>query len=71
MEVGADHECRGTAARGVQAPHQDPDRAAQRRDGGDAVLGLARLRPEITMRKVDGWQSLGQKPTYAAIDLAA
>jgi putative transposase len=26
---------------------------------------------QITMRKVDGWQSLGQKPTDAAIDLAA
>ena len=26
---------------------------------------------QITMRKVDGWQSLGQKPDDAAIDLAA
>jgi putative transposase len=26
---------------------------------------------QITMRKVDGWQSLGQKPSDAAIDLAA
>jgi transposase-like protein len=26
---------------------------------------------QITMRKVDGWQSLGQKPTDTAIDLAA
>jgi putative transposase len=26
---------------------------------------------QITMRKVDGWQSLGQKPADAAIDLAA
>jgi putative transposase len=26
---------------------------------------------QITMRKIDGWQSLGQKPSDAAIDLAA
>src|SRR3712207_2968355 len=26
---------------------------------------------QITMRKVDGWQSLGQKPADTAIDLAA
>ena len=26
---------------------------------------------QITMRKVDGWQSLGQAPSDDAIDLAA
>ncbi len=26
---------------------------------------------QITMRKVDGWQRLGQPPTERAIDLAA
>jgi putative transposase len=26
---------------------------------------------QITMRKVDGWQSLGQPPAKSAIDLAA
>jgi transposase-like protein len=26
---------------------------------------------QITMRKVDGWQTLGQKPSGAAVDLAA
>jgi transposase-like protein len=30
----------------AQAPDQDPDRAAQRRDRGDAVLGPARLGPD-------------------------
>ncbi len=26
---------------------------------------------QITMRKVDGWQSLGRPPSTSAIDLAA
>jgi transposase-like protein len=34
------------SASGVQAAHQDADRAALGRDGGDAVLGAARLRPD-------------------------
>ena len=46
VEVGADHQRDRAPARGVQAPDQDPDRAAVGRDSGDAVLGVARLRPD-------------------------
>ena len=46
MEVGADHERDRAVARGVQAPDQDPDRAALGRDRGHAVLGAARLGPD-------------------------
>ena len=49
---------------------QNPDRAAVPGDRGGAVLGAARLR-QITMRKVDGWQTLATKPADAVIDLAA
>ena len=72
----------------VEAPHQDPNRAALGRDCRDAVLGGvgkgsvggANGKPaegllasgQITMRKVDGWQSLGE-PLAAPVpvDLAA
>ena len=40
MEVHADHQRHRTPARGVQAPGEDPMRAAQRGNGGHAVLGL-------------------------------
>jgi hypothetical protein len=46
VEVGADHQRGRAAPRGVQAPHQDANRAAQRRDRRHAVLGVARLRPD-------------------------
>ena len=46
MEVGANHERDRAAARRVQAPDQDADRAALRRNRGDAVLGAARLRAD-------------------------
>jgi transposase-like protein len=46
MEVGADHERRRATARGVQAPHQDADRAALCRNGRDAVLVSARIGPD-------------------------
>ena len=46
MEVGADHQRDRAPARGIQAPHQDPDRAAVGRDRGHAVLGAARFRPD-------------------------
>ena len=32
--------------RGIPPPHQDPDRAALRRDRAHAALGAARLRPD-------------------------
>ena len=57
-------------ARGVQAPHQDADRAAVR--GAAAMLLWALLASgQIKMRKVDGWQTLAEKPTDQCIDLAA
>ena len=40
MEILADHQRHRTPTRGVQAPDQDPMRAAQRGNGGHAVLGL-------------------------------
>ena len=46
VEVGADHQRHRAPPRRVQAPDQDADRAALGRDGGDAVLGAARLGPD-------------------------
>ena len=46
MEVDPDLERDRAIARGVQAPDQDPDRAALRRDRRHAVLGAARLRAD-------------------------
>ena len=66
----AHDERRRAAARGVQAPHQNANRAAQRRDRGHAALGVAGFGPDHH-RKVDGWQSLGQPPSNSTIDLAA
>src|SRR3954471_5082191 len=43
MEISPDDQCRGTAARGVQATDQDADGAAISRDRGHALLGAARL----------------------------
>jgi hypothetical protein len=76
VEVGADDQCDRAPARGVQAPHQDADRAALGGDRGHAVLGGAcqdsigcadGMQVEgllacgkITMRKVDRWQSLAK-----------
>jgi len=40
MEVLANHQRHRTPAWGVQTPDQDPVRAAQRGNGGHAVLGL-------------------------------
>ena len=57
-------------ARGVQAPDQDPDRASLRRKA--AMMFWALLASgQITMRKVEGWQTLSEKPTDQTIDLAA
>ena len=41
MEIGAHHQRHRAPASGVQAPHQDADRAALGRDRSDAVLGAA------------------------------
>ena len=43
---------------------------SQRDRGHVLVLGAARL-GEITMRKVDGWPTLADKPAEQPIDLAA
>jgi hypothetical protein len=40
----------------IPPPDQDPDLATLRRNRVDAALGLAGL-GQITMRKVDGWQT--------------
>ncbi len=46
MEIDPNVERDRAIARGVQAPDQDPDRAALRRDRRHAVLGAARLRAD-------------------------
>ena len=46
VEVGAHDQRDRAAARRVQAPHQDANRAALGRDRGDAVLGLACFRTD-------------------------
>ena len=46
MEIGADHERHRAPAPGVQAAHQDANRAALGRNGGDAVLGADRFRTD-------------------------
>ena len=70
MEIDPNLERDRAIARGVQAPDQDLDRAALRRNRRHAVLGAARLRTDH-MRKVDGWQTLAEKPDDQIIDLAA
>jgi putative transposase len=67
MEIASDLECNRTIARGVQAPDQDSDPSAF---SGNSSSGLCWL-GQITMRKVDGWQSLSEKPSDPALDLAA
>jgi len=57
-------------ARGVRAQDQDADRAALRRNCRHAVFGAARLRSDHE-RKVDGWESLAEKPSDQLFDLAA
>ena len=46
------------------------DMESKSRDRRHAVLGAARS-GQITMRKVEGWQSLAEKPSDQIIDLAA
>src|ERR1700722_17198114 len=46
MEERSHHQRDRTAPRGVQAPDQNPDSAAVRRDCSDVVLGTARLRSD-------------------------
>jgi len=46
MEIRPDHQRHRAPERGVPPPHQDPDRAALRRDRADAALGAAGLRPD-------------------------
>ena len=46
VEIGTDDQRHRAAARGVQAPHQDPNRAALGRDRRHAVLGPACLRSD-------------------------
>jgi hypothetical protein len=70
MEIDPHNERDRTATRGIQAPDQDPDRAAVCGNRRHAVLGFADFR-QITMRKVDGGKSLAGKPSDQIIDLAA
>src|SRR4029077_20000639 len=70
MEESTDHQWDRTAPRGVQAPDQDP--AVLPSAETAAMLFWALLAAgQITMRKVDGWQTLNQKLADKPIDLAA
>ena len=61
---------RSTIARGVQAPDQDQTVLPCAETA--AMLFWALLASgQITMRKVDGWQTLAEKPDDQIIDLAA
>jgi hypothetical protein len=69
MEIRAHHERYRAPASGVQAPHQDADRAASAETA--AMLFWALLASgQIVLRKVDGWTSIAQ-PLAEPIDLAA
>jgi hypothetical protein len=69
----ADNECDRAAARGVQAADQDANRSAIRRH--PAMLFWALLASgQISMRKVDGWQTLAtsiKQTNDQTVDLAA
>jgi hypothetical protein len=70
MEIDPHVECDRAIAWRVQAADQDADRAAlgeNRRMLFWALLASG----QITMRKVDSWQSLTEKPSDQIIDLAA
>ena len=70
MEVIAHDQRDRAPARGIQAPDQDPVRPAHCRNGLHVVLGLAGLRP-ITLRRVDGWDTLHVEPDQEPLDLTA
>jgi len=68
MEVDQNLERDRAIARGVQAPTQTVLPCVE----SAAMLFWALLASEqITMRKVDGWRSLAEKPDDQIIDLAA
>jgi hypothetical protein len=54
-------------------PQEDPNCAARRRDGRNAVLAATRIASgQITLRKVDGWRTWGEKLAEPVlVDLAA
>jgi hypothetical protein len=71
VEVRADDQRDRTIARGIQAPHQNPDGSAIGRNRGMLFWALL-ASGQITMRKGNGWQSLGEKIAEPnTIDLAA
>jgi hypothetical protein len=70
MEIDPDLECDRAITRGVQAPDQDSDPSALGGNSSDVVLGSTGFGAD-PMRKVDGWQTLNEKPSDPAIVLAA
>jgi hypothetical protein len=70
MEIDPHVECDRTPARGVQTADQDADRSTKCRNRRHVVLGAV-ASGQITMRKVDGWRSLADKPSDQVFDLAA
>ena len=70
MEINPNLERDRAIARGVQAPDQDSTVLPCAETA--AMLFWALLASgQITMRKVDGWQTLAEKPDDQIIDLAA
>jgi len=54
-----------------KAANQDPNRAALGGNRGDVCFWALLASGQITMRKVDGWRSLNERPSDQTIDLAA
>ena len=69
MEIDPNLERDRAIARGVQAP--DQDQTATLRRNRRHVFRALLASGQITMRKVDGWQTLAEKPDDQIIDLAA
>jgi len=70
MEKRTNHKRHRTTARRVQTTHQNSDRAAIR-DTAAMLFWALMASGQIIMRKVDGWQTLSQKPSAQLVDVAA
>ena len=71
MEIDPDLECDRAFARGVQAPDQGFQTVLPSAETAAMLFWALLASGQITMRKVDGWQTLNEKPSDPAIDLAA
>ena len=71
MEAGQDDECHRAAARGVQR-RIETQAVLPSAEAAVMMLFWALLaQGQLSMRKIDGWQSLAHPLADSAIDLAA